>query len=635
MTKNQQTRHLEGQILRHQAKYYGGEAEITDEEFDRLWDELRALNPQSPVLERVGTGPGGNLKKRKHVIPMGSLDKVVSRDEFHAWAAKHPWSEYLVQFKLDGVSLELQYEGGKLVAAVTRGDGVVGDDVTSNALNIRGVLPTLPSRFTGGVRGEVLMYHDVWLEKYHDKANCRNAANGVLHRKGGKGCEDLELITYDVGAVGGATFPKEMDKITWLRANGFQVAMPQVFEEATDIVEYRRATDVRRDERDIPFDIDGLVVKCPVVHDEGGRARPEWQIAFKFELESAVSVLRDVEWSENGATYTPVGVIDPVRLMGTTVKRASLANPGVIRDLDLHLGVKVRVVKRGEIIPKIVEKVGDDTTTVTHAIKYPTVCGTCGSQLVDDDTRLYCPNGDCPKLLLHRLAKWVKVMGIMEIGDKLLFDLHTTAGVRHISDLYTWLGEDNLLALPRVGETLARKVLRELRVPREVSLAHFVAGYDLDGVGRTIMGKVASCGWNTLDKLRKATLRDLEAVPGLGTTTARSILEGLEENEKDMDKVLASGFIAIAPPAAGIATLPLSGKSFCFTGTLATMKRDEAARRVGEWGGTVRGSVSRGLTYLVTNDAASGSAKNRKAAELGVRVIDENEFLTLLRHRNP
>jgi DNA ligase (NAD+) len=541
---------LEQLIRDYQDAYYNGEALISDGEFDALWDELKALKPDSPVLARVGADGADGFPKARHLIPMGSQEKAAGPEEFRAWAVKIAPPSFVVQYKLDGASLELQYEQGKLRRALTRGDGIIGDDITRNALRMAGVLAELDIPFSGGVRGEVVMTHGVWREKYSDKANCRNAANGIMRRKDGEGCQDLSLIAYDAAALGDDRFfQDEPEKIAWLRDRGFSVTPTREFSDPEEVIAYRAALGETRQSLD--FDIDGLVVKDRRTDmADLRRPRPEKQIALKFDLEVAVSILRAVEWSESGATYTPIGIVDPVRLAGTTVQRANLNNPDMIRALGLKIGSAVSVVKRGEIIPKIEGLAPRDAFPGTEEkgeIAFPQRCETCGSPLEDRGTRLFCPNPGCPKRLLHRIEKWASVLDIRELGEKLIRRLFEKERVRRIPDLYG-LEEGELAEFDRMGELSAAKVIRHIRTKRQLSLAAFTAGFDFEGVGETIMEKVVSAGFNTLQKLRSASVPELAAVYGLGEITARTISEGLLETREEMDRVLAAGIISIAPP---------------------------------------------------------------------------------------
>ncbi|MDR2343635.1 MAG: NAD-dependent DNA ligase LigA [Spirochaetaceae bacterium] len=635
---------LESLVSGYQASYYNGEAEIPDAEFDALWDELKHLAPDSPVIMRVGADSAGGFAKERHLIPMGSQEKAANESEFLEWAGKLALPLFVVQYKLDGASLELQYKNGRLSRALTRGDGVIGDDISANARKMKGVVDDLNMDWSGGVRGEVLMFREIWRTKYPDKANCRNAANGLMRKKDGQGCEDLTLIVYDASSSGDDSyFSGETEKVAWLRERGFKVSVTKEFNCPEDVVRYR--SEVAEKRMSLPFDIDGLVVKDNKTDmADLRRARPERQIAFKFELEQALSILRRVEWSESGATYTPIGIVDPVRLAGTTVKRANLCHPDMIRDMNLRLGSTVVVVKRGEIIPKIEgradcfngnadEAANSPDMPLFHVegeqlppIEIPTVCGTCGTALVDSGTRLYCPNATCPKRLLHRIKKWVDVLDIREAGKKTLEQLFNKGRIRRIPDLYT-LEVQELAAFERMGELSASKLIHNIRKPRKLSLADFIAGFDFEGIGSLTVEHITQAGYNSLEKLRAVGVEELSGVFGSGEITARSIVEGLKETAGDMDAVLKTGFIKLT---SGV-QLPLAGKSFCFTGELAAMKRGDAETRVKELGGLVKLSVTKSLSYLVTNTPESGSSKNRNAVKLGIKIINEDEFLKIVR----
>ncbi|MBP5175338.1 MAG: NAD-dependent DNA ligase LigA [Treponema sp.] len=622
-------------IQRYQDSYYNGEAEISDADFDKLWDELKSLDPGNAILHKVGAD-SGNFQKIRHVMPMGSQEKAANPEEFLAWAVKHSYQEYLVEFKLDGASLELQYADGKLQRAVTRGDGSVGDDITANAKKFRGVVANLvcdgnASAFTGGIRGEVVMTHDVHKTHFSDKANCRNAANGLMKRKDGNGSEYLTFIPYDVWATdGNQPFEEEEGKIKWLKSCGFNPVDVFIAHSPDEVIGYRAK--VMEERKSLDFDIDGLVIKERVVdHEDASRDRPDRQIAFKFSLEEAVSVVRKVEWNESGATYTPVAVFDPVDLNGTTVQRASLENPTVMRELGVKIGSHVVVVKRGEIIPKIervVEGEGD-----TSDVEFPVKCASCGSSLIDDGTRLYCPNPKCKKKVLHQLLKWVSVADIRDLGETLVTSLFNAGLLKSISSIYKldvesltpfFLNEESIsMEKKSLG---AEKVYRSIQSHRNLSLSKFIAGFDIEGIGETIVEKLMDGGFNTLEKIFAASREEIAGVYGFADLMAETLVRGLEENRSEMESLLKDGTITLTMTAGGT----LEGKSFCFTGELRTMKRADAQNLVKEKGGSVKSSVVKGLSYLVTNDTSSGSSKNKKAAELGIPVITEDEFLHMV-----
>jgi len=615
---------LERLIKRHQDLYYNAQPELSDAEFDELWDELESIDPGNPLLSSVGSDEADGWPKQRHLIPMGSQVKASNPEDFLAWCAKVAHPEYIVQYKLDGASLELQYQGGALVRAVTRGDGEIGDDITPNARKMKGVVSKLRAAFTGGIRGEVLMPREVHARKYSDKANCRNAANGLMKRKDGSGSEDLEVICYDASGIladGSPPFSDEVEKTAWLARLGFEVSPQEIFASPEAVIEYRARVMDRR--ASLGFDIDGLVVKGRAIDPEDmARARPEKQIAFKFSLEEAISVLREIEWSESGAYYTPIGIVDPVRLAGTTVQRANLVNTNLIRSMGLKLGSRVVITKRGEIIPKIESLV--ENPNGASEIPTPSACS-CGASLVDEGTRLYCPNPDCPKKLKHRLEKWLTVLDVRDFGSVTVGKLVDSGRVRMIADLYG-LQPEELAEYEGMGEKSARKILRNLAAKSEVSLARFVAGLDIEGIGELNTEKAIAAGFDSLEKLKSAKPEELAVVDGLGDITAQTIYRGLNELEKEINEIIVNGPITIAQ---SISLGPFAGKSFCFTGELKSMKRPEAEELVRSLGGQPKPSVTKGLSYLVTNDPGSGSDKNKKAASYGVGIIDEAEFLRM------
>ena len=631
---------LEKLIVKYQKSYYNGEGEISDAEFDSLWDELKLLDPQNPILHKVGAD-SGNFEKAPHVMPMGSQEKAANPEQFLSWAQKHKYDEYLVEYKLDGASLELQYNGGILVRAVTRGDGSTGDVITANALKMDGVKKELYdadgklSGFTGGVRGEVIMKRSVHKKYFSDKANCRNAANGLMKRKDGSGSEHLTLIAYDVWATQGEQpYKDEEEKLAWLKKYGFNTVVLKICSNADQVIEYRAK--VMEERKNLDYDIDGLVIKERAVnHEDALRARPDRQIAFKFSLEEAVSVVRKVEWNESGATYTPVAVFDAVDLNGTSVQRASLANPNTIASLGLQIGSHVIVVKRGEIIPKIESVVPqEDKSEKTFPVELPVKCETCGSTLVNEGTRLYCPNKSCSKRILHQLLKWVSVADIRDLGDTLVRSLFADKVLNSISDIYKldeavlkpyFLGQESL---GNEKESLgAKKVALSIQSHRKLSLAKFIAGFDIEGIGETVVEKLLDAGYDTLEKLFAASQEEIAGVYGFAKVMAQILVQGLLENKDEMEFLVKSGTIEVEQ---GIKQGSLTGKSFCFTGELTTMKRADAQALVKQKGGSVKTSVVKGLSYLVTNDTSSGSSKNVKAAQLGIPVINEQEFLALI-----
>lgn len=635
---NNRIKELEVLIQKHQKAYYNGEAEISDFEFDKLWDELKEIDPQNKILQKVGAD-SVTFSKIKHVMPMGSQEKAANPEQFLSWAQKHVYDEYFVEYKLDGASLELQYNHGILVNAVTRGDGEIGDDITANAKKMQGVISSLYLDgklidFTGGIRGEVIMTHQVHKEKFPDKANCRNAANGLMKRKDGQGSEFLNLIVYDaLETNGNVFFEDEEQKINWLNKCGFNVVPLKICKNPQEVILYRAS--VMENRKQLDFDIDGLVVKERFINlDDAFRARPDRQIAFKFSLEEAVSVVRQIEWSISGVTYTPVAIFDEVELNGTKVQRASLANPDTLRDLGVQIGSRVVVVKRGEIIPKIESLAPSLDGDILTPVEVPHKCEVCQTELIDEGSRLYCPNKKCSKRILHQLLKWQQIVDIRDLGETLITSLFNDKKVTSISDIYKLTVEDlvpyflNEESISSEKESLgAKKVYNSIQNHRTVKLSTFIAGFDIEGVGESLAEKLIEAGFDSLQKLLDATVDEIANVYGFAQIMAQTIVEGLKEQASEMNYLVNSQLVTIQTSVAG----KLSGKSFCFTGELKTMKRQDAENLVKQNGGSTKSSVTKDLSFLVTNDVSSGSSKNQKAAKFGVPVISEQEFLDLLK----
>ncbi len=640
-------------IEKYQSSYYTGEAEISDAEFDALWDELRRRDKDHPLLHRIGSdlessaSPGGNFEKAKHIMPMGSQEKAANPDEFIQWASKVNFSDFLVEYKLDGASLELQYENGLFVKAVTRGDGEIGDDITRNAQQMSGAVTKLLDasgsvmQLNGAVRGEVIMTRDVHKKYFSDKANCRNAANGLMKRKDGSGSSYLQIICYDAFFPDDAPFTDEEEKLAWLNGCGFMTVPVKHCHGSDEVIEYRAR--VMEDRSSLPYDIDGLVIKGKEIDlDDLKRNRPEKQIAFKFSLEEAVSIVRSVIWSESGSTYTPIAEFDAVELAGTKVQRASLVNPNTIQSLGLKIGSHVVVTKRGEIIPKIEYVLHKDSTLAkekqihlfseTDEIIYPSVCTKCGSVVKNEGTRLYCPNPLCPKRIHHRLEKWISVLDIRDFGLTLIRRLFESGRVTSITDIYTLTEEDlipyflNSESIGKEKQSLgAKKVALSIHSKKSLTLPVFIAGFDIEGIGETLIEKLSGEGFNTLEKLLSSSAEDFAQVNGFGSITGKTLYEGLKEHREEMLHLVNSGIITLEVPGEG----KLTGLSFCFTGELVTMKRLDAEALVKKEGGSVKSSVVKGLSYLVTNDKTSGSSKNKKAQVEGIPIISEQEFLSL------
>ena len=633
------------QIQHHQDLYYNNNPVLSDDEFDALWDKLRSLDAENNLFKNIGTDDGF-FQKKQHIMPMGSLDKASDNNEFIVWAEKHKSEHYVVQYKLDGASLELQYNKGKLEAAVTRGNGSVGDNILINARNMQGVVKSLPVDISCAIRGEVIMTHKVHKEHFSDMANCRNAANGLMKKKDGKGVNLLTVLCYDIWFANqemedralkyvrahkkntsDTQFFSEEEKLSFLKLLKCSVVPYTICKTADNVISHRDATIKKRDS--LSYDIDGLVIKMPYAEKEDMMSlRPDRQIAFKFPLETVVSTIQGIEWSESGHLYTPVALLAPVHIAGTIVKRASLVNPKHMQELGIKIGAEVLVTKRGEIIPKV-EKVVY-TPENAEDVLVPEKCGTCNAVVVNEGTKLYCSNIRCRRRLLFRVQRWITMLEIDYWGEALLQRLIMKEKlINKIGDIYR-ISTEQLMELDRIGEPLAKKLYRSLHSIESISFEKFIASIGIENVARITGEKIADAGiadWNTL---LHAKLEELSAVDGVGDTIARAIIDGITLLKEELDDLL--NFISIEKRI--IKTGKFSGQSFCFTGTLVyngeTLARKDLQEMVRKSGGSIKTSITKDLTYLVSANKNSTSSKTKKALEYGVSVIDAKEFFEKL-----
>lgn len=619
---------LEKFIKKHSDKYYAGQAEIDDATFDAAINKLKELDPKNKILHTIGEDKTDEFEKRSHIMPMGSLAKAQTEADLTKWfnrEEKRSSSDYyIVNHKLDGMSIELQYKNGKFKYAVTRGNGEIGDDITVNVNKMKGVAKEIVN-FTGAVRGEIVMTKTTFDKKYSHRDYNRNIANGIAKRIDGVGCKDLNVVVYDLWSD---EIETEKDKIVFLREHFDYVAETKIFK-TKDAIEkimkwYNEIIETRSD---LEIAIDGIVIKCNQVdRQDFARPKPNRQIAFKFPAQGDTTELLGVDWRVSGKTYTPVARLKPVMIDGSSITAASLCNPGIMRALGLRIGSIVAVTKRKDVIPKIESVV---TIGNGNEIEIPDKCVNCGTKLTCTDTKLYCPNDECSNLLLHQIKKWIEVHNIKEFGKKLMEMIFENDLVSELADLYT-LDVDVLSELTteggkRVGKSNAKKAMDNLLTKSEVSLSSFIAGFDISGVGEKVIDLLVAEGYDTLKKLRRLTEDDMIDIKGIGDKKAELIVEGLILYKKEMDNMLNHVTIVKSSNSTGT---NLSNVSVTFTGAL-TLKRKDAEEMVKRKGGIVKKTVTNGLTYLVTADPDSGSKKNEEAIKKGVKVISEDEFIRL------
>jgi len=663
---------LAEQIAHHSHLYYNeATPEISDAEFDALWDELKSLAPEHPQLRRVGAPiPPGSVKV-EHRFPMRSLDKATGVDEvahFVAETTAHG-RRFVAQPKLDGSALSLEYRRGRLVRAATRGSGERGEDVTSNALRI----PNIPDRLSWEgdchVRGEVVMDLEVFRNKYANIApNPRNLAAGSLRQKhieAGKGdATDLAFHAYDVRFVSNEEkhpdspnalqFENDSESISWLRGVGITPAEEVVIEGSNDddttqalLDETTRWTNGRDT---APWEIDGVVFKLDNLEKRellGQTAHhPRWALAWKFPPEEATTVLLGIDW-QTGRTgaVTPVARVAPVVVSGVTVENTTLHNVGEVERLGVSIGDKVRVVRRGDVIPKIIETMGSaqasDLEGRYHADgeqftgklptstppQIPTNCPECRTELVLDGAFLRCSNLSCPARLARSILYWCRALEMDGIGEKLVDQLCDANLVNTIPDLYR-LTSEQIQGLERMAEKSANNVMVQLDTTREMALDTFLSALGLPGIGPELATAFAGeiCTMDALIGLSDNDLERLVGIEGVGETVAMSLMDGISARSDmldDFSQILTITEVAKTEAPSG----PLVGLSFCITGTL-TRPRKEIALQTKAAGGKVVSAVSGKLDYLLAGENAG--SKLEKATRLGVKVLNEAEWEAML-----
>ncbi len=640
--------HLEAEIRRHRGLYYGGTPEISDLEFDRLEDELRDLAPESPVLGEIGAAPeGAGLPRKTHKIPMGSLEKI-TEDKLDAWTGKMG-PLFLVQEKLDGISLELEYENGELVDAITRGDGIVGEVVTHNAVYFKNVRTRIGTSFTGSVRGEVILRLSDFERHFvgRDFANPRNTVSGTVRKKHGDRSlnRHFEMRYFDVviGEAGDAEqpFATEREKMHYLEKElGFSLAKTYVdceVDEIRSIYTRYQGEEGRAGERfKLDYEIDGLVVReneLAKQRELGSRGnRPRFAMAYKFPSEGRETILREVDWSLGlTARVTPVARLEPVEIAGVTVSNASLHNADYVRGLDVRLGDVVLVERKGDVIPKVMRVVRSQGT---KRPKIPKKCPTCRAELEFVGKHLICPNAECSGKAYGDIFKWIQELEIDALGEKWVQILIERGLVTEPADLYRLRAED-LTPLERMGETLAAKFVSNIQATRKPPLARFIAALNIPEFSRQRAQMLIDAEYDTLAKMVAASPEDLASVKGFAEILAEKAAEGLAGRAERISRLRAVGVEPQKGEPTPISTDgPFAGMSFCFTGAIQRENpetgkrytRKEMQDLVKQLGGTAAASVSRGLTYLVLVDQNSTTSKAKKARDLDVGLLSEEEF---------
>jgi len=620
-------------LRKYKDAYYNDEPLVSDAAYDALEDELRELDPDHELLASVGAPTVVTAwEKARHAIPMGSLNKAVNEDEFRQWAQrcdelgkkdklKSIVKDLFVTEKLDGLSLAVTYEKGKLADAITRGDGQVGERILSNAQRMKGVPAKLKTAVSVTVRGEIILKLSDMKKAFPGAANPRNQASGTSKRFDGKGCEHLTVMFYDID---GEEHANEVKKFARLEALGFEVPNCKATDLDGALELHAHYSQTKRAKLD--YEIDGLVVRANDVHaqhmlGELGN-RPRGAIAFKFASQAKVTKLTDVLW-ETGSSgrVTPVAIVEPVELAGAVVRRASLHTASNVTALGIGIGDEVLVSRRNDVIPYVEEVV---TKHAKKPVKPPTKCGTCESALEKSGEYLSCRNIECQALVEGRIQNWIDAVGVLEWGDKLITQLVDAKLVAEPADLYK-LKAEQIAKLERRGMVIAQKVLDNLNAQLPLSLPKFLAALGIENFGLQTAKAIVAAGFDSIEKVQKATFEQISTIPNVGPSKGKAVVDGIKARKAEIARLLAVGVVPVNKSAAG----PLAGKTFCFTGALGR-PRKELEKLVEDRGGTLLSGVTKELNYLVMADPNSGSSKATKAKQYGTECLDEAQFMAMV-----
>ena len=661
MTKEEAKKRIEElrrEIEYHNYRYYVLDSPvITDEEYDKLFRELVELeekfpefkSPNSPT-QRVGAPPLKEFKTVKHEIPMLSLDNAFNAEELMAFEKKikrmlktDEEIEYVVEPKFDGLSISLLYRNGELVRGATRGNGIEGEDVTPNVRTIK----TIPLFIEDApplieVRGEVVMFKKDFEELNRERrmkgettfANPRNAAAGSVRQLDSSitAKRKLHFFAYAVGIYEGITFKTQEGILLFLKEKRFKVSPD--FEKVKGIEQVIKKClwfQERRDE--YPFDMDGAVVKVNSLELQkklGATTHaPRWAIAYKFPAEEKETIVRDIiiQVGRTGK-LTPVAILEPVFVSGSTVSRATLHNEDEIKRLGVRIGDHVIVRKAGSVIPEIVRVVKEKRTGKEREFKFPDKCPVCGAKVIrlPGEADYRCTNASCPAQIKGRILHFVSrdAMDIENIGESLVNQFVDKGIVKDIGDLY-YLKVDDLLPLERMGRVLAEKIVRNIQNSKNRPLHRLIYGLGIFHVGKHV-AEILTQKFKTMDEFLKANIEDYMEIEGIGPKTAKSLYMFFHEpkNIELIEKLKKAGVRMTEEKSEG----KLKGLVFVFTGALKSMTRHEAEELVKSEGGSVASSVSKKVNYVVVGEKPG--SKLEKAKRLGVKIINEEEFLKLI-----
>lgn len=660
---------LRSELRRHNYRYYvRDDPQISDAQYDKMMRELieleakypELLSPDSPSM-RVGAAPAKKFETVRHSVKMLSLDNAFSNDDilnFDRRVKKELMTDeqilYTAEPKMDGVAVELVYKNGRLVSASTRGDGEIGEDITSNVKTIRSVPILLQPHkkehiIPAGLeaRGEVFISKKGFNRLNEDMlsqglalfANPRNAAAGSLRQLDSKitAKRPLEIYFYGIGEVEGINSRSHWDWLCVLRELGLRInphIKPKITIDA--VCKYYRELEETRN--GLPYDIDGMVVKVDSLQFQqqlGNTNRsPRWAVAYKFKAVQETTKILDilVQVGRTGAV-TPVACLESVNIGGVNVSRATLHNEDEIKKKDIRIGDTVLVQRAGDVIPEIVKVIDSDRIGSEKIFRMPQNCPSCNSQLIRDEKEasVRCVNDTCPAKIKAQIEHFVskRAFDIDGLGEKLIDQLVEKKFLSSYADIF-YLDKVKLEGLERMGLKSAENLLEAIEMSKNISFARFIYALGIRHVGEHIAEILAS-KYGEYEKFYGATYDDLKNVKGVGPVVAQSIVDflGREDNFKNIERIQNSG-VRIRYQEVGKNTT-LDGKVFVLTGTLESMTRNEAVIKIKSLGGKISESVSKKTDYLVTGKSPGSKMEKAKAA--GVEIIDENSLKILLESR--
>lgn len=649
----QRIRELVDKLNEYSKAYYVLDApKISDKEYDELYDELLRLEEQSGIIlpdsptQRVGGDPLPCFEPHTHVHRLWSLDKVRTREDLIDWGRRVeriaesqqlPRVKYALEYKFDGLTINLTYEGGRLITGATRGNGIVGEDITPQIKTIRTVPLTIPFKGKMEVQGECYMKLSVLdeINKTTDEKlkNARNAAAGALRNLDPRitAKRRLDCYCYNVGYIEGKKLETQDEMLGFLRENGFTVSDYLVFCDDIETVcdEIDKAEESRPH---LDFLIDGMVVK---VRDFATREAlgatekfPRWAMAFKFAAEETTTTVRDITW-EVGRTgkLTPRASFDPVELAGATIRHATLNNFDDIQRKRVGIGSRVFIRRSNDVIPEILSAVEGDVPE--RQVEKPTVCPACGAHVEHRGVHLYCTNSlSCAPQIAGRLAHYASrdAMDIDTFSEKTAALFVEELKLKSIPDLYD-LGPQDYMGLQGFGERRINNLMAAIERSKDCTLGAFIFAIGIPNVGAKTAKDLAR-RFGTIEALRSATVEQLTEVPDVGEIVARSIVEFFADPSiaTQVDRLLAHG---VKPrPEEVQQDSPISGKTIVVTGTLEKLDRRQAEALIESLGSKAAGSVSKKTDYVLAGESAG--SKLTKARELGVRVLNEQEFFELI-----